>query len=154
MAGTFDPFTHGHAHVVQRAQRLFGTVLVAVHSSSRAVFSLDERCAMARESLAPMPNITVLPFTGMLSEFLQQHGVNILVRGVRSLGDWQYEQTMAQFNADLAPHIDTVFVATAPQLAHVSASAVRSLAQLQHNCASYVAASVAQRLQVRYAQQN
>jgi pantetheine-phosphate adenylyltransferase len=154
VAGTFDPFTHGHYHVVERAQKLFGNVLVAVHQSPRAVFNTTERCAMATEALAALPHIQVQPFDGLLSNFLQQQHINVLVRGVRNVNDWQYEQTMAQFNAELATDIETIFIAATPNLAHISASAVRLLAQCGHNCAAYVAPSVAQRLQVRYAQQS
>ena len=95
--GTFDPVTLGHEDLVRRASRLFDEVLVAVADSrtKRPFFTLDERVAMAREVLAPYPNVKVVGFDGLLMDFLSRHDARIILRGLRAVSDFEYEFQMA-----------------------------------------------------------
>ena len=96
--GTFDPLTLGHEDLVRRASHLFDEVLVAVADSrtKRPFFTLDERVALAREVLAPYPNVRVEGFDGLLMDFLRRHDARIILRGLRAVSDFEYEFQMAQ----------------------------------------------------------
>jgi len=91
--GTFDPITLGHEDIVRRSASLFGTVIVAVAVAhhKKTLFSLDERLAMAREALADCPNVQVASFDGLVRDFVLQQGAKVMVRGVRSMTDFDYE---------------------------------------------------------------
>jgi pantetheine-phosphate adenylyltransferase len=90
--GTFDPITNGHEDLIQRASRLFDEVVVGVaqSQSKRPFFSLDERVALARDVLAPYSNVTVLGFSGLLSEFVKEQAASVILRGLRAVSDFEY----------------------------------------------------------------
>src|SRR3954465_12061181 len=91
--GTFDPITNGHEDLIQRASRLFDELVVGVaHSQAkRPFFSLDERVSTAREVLAPYGNVSVMGFSGLLTEFLREQGATVILRGLRAVSDFEYE---------------------------------------------------------------
>ena len=91
--GTFDPITNGHEDLIQRASRLFDHVVVGVaHSQSkRPFFSLEERASLAREVLAPYKNVSVLAFSGLLSQFVKEQDASVILRGLRAVSDFEYE---------------------------------------------------------------
>jgi pantetheine-phosphate adenylyltransferase len=109
--GTFDPLTKGHEDLVARAAKLFGEVIVAVaHSQAkRPFFTLEERVGLARDVLAPYPNVKVMGFSGLLSNFLTQHNANVILRGLRAVSDFEYEFQMAGMNRKLNPGVETMF---------------------------------------------
>ena len=112
--GTFDPITLGHEDIVRRSASLFGTVIVAVAVAhhKKTLFSLDERLAMAREALADCPNVQVASFDGLVRDFVLQQGAKVMVRGVRSMTDFDYEFQLAGMNRHLAPDVETIFINT------------------------------------------
>jgi pantetheine-phosphate adenylyltransferase len=130
-SGTFDPITLGHEDVVQRACHLFDEVILAVatahHKKTR--FTLDERMALARQALGGKP-VKVLPFDGLIVEFCRQQGALAIVRGIRNMTDFDYEQQMAAMNRKLAPEIETVFLAPQAELQCISSTLVREISQL------------------------
>ncbi len=91
--GTFDPFTRGHEDLVRRAAQLFHTVVVGVAASASKTpyFGLEERVEMAREVLAPFPNVTVTSFSTLLMDFVHAHGARVILRGLRAVSDFEYE---------------------------------------------------------------
>lgn len=131
-SGTFDPITLGHYDIIARASRMFPRLLIAVglNLAKNPRFNLDERVALIREVVADLPNVEVHGFSGLIVEFARQHGVTVLVRGVRTVGDLDYEKQMAVMNRDLYPQLDTVLLAPSPEYAHLSSSLVRELASL------------------------
>lgn len=149
--GTFDPITNGHANVIRRAASMFDTLIVAVATSSskKSIFSQDERLELARDVMADMPNVTVMPVTGLIVDFARQHGIGVLVRGVRGVGDYEYERQMAAMNRHLAPEVDTVLLAPAPEFAHISSTLVREIAFLDGHIDGLVPPVVAERLRQR-----
>lgn len=149
--GTFDPITNGHADVIQRAARMFDSLIVAVatNTSKKNIFTPDERLELAQEVMADMPNVSVMPVSGLIVDFAQKHGVNVLVRGVRGVGDYEYERQMAAMNRHLAPDVDTVLLAPAPEFAHISSTLVREIAFLDGRVDGLVPTAVAQRLRQR-----
>lgn len=149
--GTFDPITNGHADVIRRAASMFNDLIVAVASntSKKSIFDHDERLDLAHEVMADTPNVTVMPVSGLIVDFARQHNVGVLVRGVRGVGDYEYERQMAAMNRHLAPEIDTVLLAPSPEFAHISSTLVREIAFFGGHIDGLVPTAVAQRLRQR-----
>jgi len=131
-SGTFDPITLGHNDIIHRASRMFPKLIVAVGSNiaKNPKFTLEERCELIRASVTDLVNVEVVGFNGLVVDFAKEHGVTVLVRGVRNVGDVEYEKQMAVMNRDLYPTLDTVLLAPSPEYAHLSSSLVRELTGL------------------------
>ena len=151
--GTFDPLTLGHVDLLQRACRMFDRVVLAVAAAhhKRTLFSLDERLDMAREVAAPLPQVEVIAFSGLLSEFVLGQGGQAVVRGVRSNSDFEYEFQMAGMNRHLMPGVETVFLSTSDAYQFVTGTFVREIAQLGGDVSKFVSPLVLARLQERLA---
>jgi pantetheine-phosphate adenylyltransferase len=149
--GSFDPITHGHTDLAERAARLFDRVIVAVarHSGKRAVFSLDERVALARAALGNLPNVEVCGFDTLLVDFARAQGARVIVRGLRAVSDFEFEFQLASMNRHLAPDVETLFLTPAEQYAFVSSSLVREVATLGGDISAYVHPQVAGALRER-----
>jgi pantetheine-phosphate adenylyltransferase len=138
--GTFDPITRGHEDLVARAARLFGEVTVGVaHSQAkRPFFSLQERIALAKEVLAPYPNVKVFGFSGLLSEFVKEHRGDVILRGLRAVSDFEYEFQMAGMNRRLNPGVETIFLTPSDKYLFISATIVREIAVLGGDVTEFV----------------
>jgi pantetheine-phosphate adenylyltransferase len=138
--GTFDPITNGHEDLIQRASRLFHHVIVGVaHSQAkRPFFSLDERVGLAREVLAPYRNVTVLGFSGLLSEFVKEQSATVILRGLRAVSDFEYEFQLAGMNRRLAPGVETLFLTPSDKYLFLSATIVREIAVLGGDITAFV----------------
>ncbi len=138
--GTFDPLTKGHEDLVARAAKLFGEVIVAVaHSQAkRPFFTLEERVGMAREILGIHPNVKVMGFAGLLSDFLNIHNANVILRGLRAVSDFEYEFQMAGMNRRLNPGVETMFVTPSDKYMFISATIVREIAVLGGDVSDFV----------------
>ncbi len=147
-SGTFDPLTLGHEDVVRRSAQLFDQVVIAVAVAhhKKTLFSLDERLAMAQAVAGSLPGVKVLPFTGLLRDFVVAQGARAIVRGIRSVTDYDYETQMAGMNRYLAPEVDTVFLNTSAQYQHISSTLVREIATLGGDVSGLVSAPVLQAL--------
>ncbi len=147
-SGTFDPLTLGHEDVVRRAAVLFDQVVIAVARAhhKNTLFTLDERLQLAQDALADCPNVTALPFDGLIVDFVKTQGARVIVRGLRSLTDYDYETQMAGMNRHLAPQVDTVFLHTSADVQHISSTLVREIAQLGGDVSALVSAPVLQAL--------
>lgn len=142
--GTFDPITLGHEDMLRRACALFGTVIVAVAMAhhKKTLFTLDERLQLARDALAEMPNVKVLPFDGLVTEFAIAQGARVMVRGLRSGTDFDYEFQLAGMNRHLRPELDTVFLTPDARWQHISSTLVREIAALGGKVDGLVGATV------------
>ncbi len=131
-SGTFDPITLGHNDIIHRAARMFPKLIVAVGSNvaKNPKFTLDERVALIQESVKDLDNVEVKGFTGLVVDFARDNGVTVLVRGVRTVGDVDYEKQMAVMNRALYQTLDTVMLTPSPEYAHLSSSLVRELTSL------------------------
>jgi pantetheine-phosphate adenylyltransferase len=138
--GTFDPITRGHEDLVRRASTLFDEMIVAVADSrgKRPFFDVDERVAMAKETLAAFPNVRVEGFSGLLMEFLRKHDAKIILRGLRAVSDFEYEFQMAGMNRNLYPDVETLFLTPAEQYMFISATMVREIASLGGDVSPFV----------------
>ena len=130
--GTFDSVTNGHVDLVQRAARLFDKVIVAVAASpsKQPAFTIDERVALAQETLADLDNIQICRFDALLVDFARQHQAQVIIRGLRAVSDFEYEFQLAGMNRHLANDIETLFLTPAEQYAYISSSLVREVASL------------------------
>lgn len=146
--GTFDPFTRGHEDLVRRAARLFDRVVVAVAASPAKgpLFPLAERVAIAEEILAPLPNVEVAGFEGLLMNFLEVRQARVILRGLRAVSDFEYEFQMAGMNRKLFPDVETVFLTPSEEYMFISATMVREIARLGGDVAKFVQPSVLERL--------
>ncbi len=149
--GTFDPITRGHEDLVRRAARIFDEVVVAVaaNASKRPFFSLEERIAMARDSLASVQGVRVTGFDGLLVEFVRREGTHLVLRGLRAVSDFEYEFQLAGMNRSMDPDLETVFMMPGEQYMFVSASMVREIARLGGDVRPFVAPLIAERLATR-----
>jgi pantetheine-phosphate adenylyltransferase len=129
--GSFDPPTNGHIDVIERTARLFERVVVAViaNPSKQPLFSLEERTSMLAGSLKDTANAEVASFDGLLVDFARAKGVDLVVKGLRAVSDFEYELQMAQMNATLSPGLDTLFVTASPAWAFLSSSLVKEVAR-------------------------
>ena len=130
--GSFDPLTVGHVDLVERAAALFDRVVVAilVNSDKSPLFTQAERVAIVREVFAPVKNVDVEAFDGLLVDYADRRGAVALVRGLRSATDTDYELSMSLMNRHLKPSVDTVFLPTAASVAHVSSRLVKEVWRL------------------------
>lgn len=146
--GTFDPITLGHQDLIRRAAGLFDTVIVAVAIAhhKKTMFTLDERLDTVREVMQDHPNVRVEPFTGLVVEFAAQHGARAMLRGVRSVTDFDFENQLAGMNRALAPQVESVFLTPDARYQHISSTLVREIATLGGDVAQFVAPAVHARL--------
>lgn len=150
--GSFDPVTVGHLDIFARTASLYDEVIIAVGSnmSKNALFTPTERVAMIEEACVDWPSVHVTLFSGLLVDFCVEHDVDVIVKGLRSGGDYDYELAMAQMNRKLTG-VDTAFLPTAPDLAYVSSSLVREVASLGGDVTPFVTAGVLDQIAARLA---
>jgi pantetheine-phosphate adenylyltransferase len=153
--GTFDPITLGHQDLIRRSARMFGTVIVAVAAAhhKKTMFTLDERLDAVREVFAPLENVRVESFTGLVRDFAVEHGARAMVRGVRSMTDFDYEAQLAGMNKSLAPDVETIFLTPDSRYQFISSTLVREIATLQGDVKSFVAPVVHTRLMAKLQRQ-
>lgn len=149
--GTFDPITLGHQDLIRRSAILFSRVVVAVAAAhhKKTLFSLEERLDTVREVFADNPAIRVEPFTGLVRDFAVAQGAQVMVRGVRSVTDFDYETQLAGMNRALAPDVDTVFLTPDARYQYISSTLVREIATLKGNVRQFVSPTVLARLQAK-----
>ncbi len=150
--GTFDPITLGHIDLVQRASRLFERVIVAVAANpgKRPMFKLDERVRLASESLAHLDNVSVVGFGGLTVSYAQDNGVDVILRGLRAVSDFEYEFQLAGMNRHLADKVETMFLTPSEKYTYVSSTLVREIAAYQGDITSFVPDNVEAELRRRF----
>jgi pantetheine-phosphate adenylyltransferase len=151
--GTFDPMTLGHADLMRRAASLHDRLVLAVAAGhhKRTMFTIAERIEMAQEIAAPLGNVEVQAFRGLLRDFVVGLGAKVVVRGLRAVSDFEYEFQMAGMNRQLMPEVETVFMTPSDQFQFVSGTFVREIATLGGDVSKFVAPSVLARLKGRVA---
>lgn len=138
--GSFDPITVGHMDVIRRAAALFDRVIVAVlHNPAKSgAFPVEERLEMIRRACADLPQVCAEAYPGLLAEFVRLRGACCVVRGLRSAAEFDSESTMAHINGLLNTDMETLFLASRPEHAHISSSVVRELATFGGDFSSMV----------------
>jgi pantetheine-phosphate adenylyltransferase len=149
--GTFDPIHNGHTDIMGRAVKLVDRLVigVAINAGKGPLFSLEERVAIAEEAVAPLRNgaeIVVMPYEGLLMHFAREVGAGILVRGLRALGDFEYEFQMTAMNRQLDREIETVFLMADPHHQAIASKLVKEIAELGGDVSRFVSPHVRTRL--------
>ena len=138
--GSFDPITIGHMDIIRRAAVLFDKVIVAVlhNPAKKGAFPIEERLNMIRKACATIPNVEVDTFGGLLADYVKQTRAQAVVRGLRGVSDFESECQMAQVNQQVLPGMETLFMMTRPEHAHISSSVVRELASFGGDVQAYI----------------
>ena len=131
--GSFDPVTNGHIDLLTRASRLAERVVVAVavNTSKKPLFSLQERCALLEEATLNIPGIEIIPFSGLLADFAVEQQADALVRGIRGATDADYELQLAQVSQALNPLLETILLVASPNTGFISSTVVKEV--FKHN---------------------
>jgi pantetheine-phosphate adenylyltransferase len=148
--GSFDPVTRGHLDIIGRAADLYDEVVVAVglNPSKKRMFTFEERTEMLREATAKWDNVTVDSFDGLIVDFCKSRGIQVIVKGLRAVSDFDYELQMAQMNLGLQG-VETMFMTTNPQYSFLSSSLVKEVATYGGDVSRLVPDAVHTRLLAR-----
>ena len=151
--GSFDPITHGHLDVIQRAARLFDEVIVAVafNDQKRGLFPVEERVALIRDSCAGHVNVRIASFNGLLVNFAREMEASAVVRVLRAISDFEFEFQMALMNRKLEPQLETIFMMPAEKYTYLSSRIVKEIARLGGDVSAFVPAVVATALREKIA---
>lgn len=149
--GTFDPITNGHVDLARRAAKLFDKVVVAVAASPHKVpmFTLEERISLARQALGDTPNVTVDGYQGLTVEYVRDHGLKVIIRGLRAVSDFEYEFALAAMNRHLRTEVETIFLTPAEEYTFISSTFVREISALGGDISPFVPAVVVEALKTK-----
>ncbi|MFB0995338.1 MAG: pantetheine-phosphate adenylyltransferase [Porticoccaceae bacterium] len=146
--GTFDPITNGHIDLIERASKLFDKLIIGIASSQKKspLFDIDERIALATESLQHLPNVEIKGFDYLLVNFVKDCGGVAVMRGLRAVSDFEYEFQLANMNRALNPNIESIFLTPAEKFSYISSSLVREISSLGGDVTKFVPTNVADAL--------
>ena len=150
--GSFDPLTNGHLSLVQRGLEVFERVIVSIAynpNKETALFSVDDRKQLIKEA-CPDPRVEVDAFEGLLVDYARRRKVNVILRGLRAVSDFEYEFQMANMNRKLAPDIDTVFMMTGEDYFYISSRIVREVAAFGGDVDGLVPPNVLAKLKAKF----
>ena len=149
--GSFDPLTNGHLDLITRGSRLFGGIVVAVlaNADKQPLFSLEERLALIRELTAGIAKVEVDSFSGLLVDYVARKGANVVLRGLRSLADYEIEREMDAINRRLLPGLETVCLMAAEPYVYISSRRVKEIAALGGDVSAFVPGLVSDRLRAK-----
>lgn len=150
--GSFDPVTYGHLDIILRSAKQFDRLIVAVlnNTAKNPLFSVEERKELLRESTKEIPNVEVDSFRDLLVRFMHSKQANVIIRGIRSVTDFEYELQLASTNHLLDRDIDTMFMMTNPKYSYLSSSIVKEIAQFKGEVKELVPPMVEIRLKEKY----
>ena len=149
--GTFDPITNGHVDLIHRASRLFDELIIAVAASKRkgAFFTLNERTKLVRESIDGLKNVRVVSFKGLLADEFASHEVDVVIRGLRAVSDFEFELMMALMNRKLNKRFETAFLMPSEQYVYLHSSLVREVFALGGDVTHFVPPPVLRALKTK-----
>jgi pantetheine-phosphate adenylyltransferase len=149
--GVFDPIHLGHLDVIQRGSRLFDRLVVGVgiNPDKTPFFSVEERVEQLQRVVKPYRNVEVYPFKGLAVNFVREVGARVMLRGLRTLSDMEYEFSMSLTNQSLDPELETVFLLAKDQYSHVSSTLIRQIAAFQGELDKFVPPEIKEALKAR-----
>ena len=149
--GTFDPITLGHEDLVRRACRLFDKVVIAIAANPRKepLFTLDERVALAEGALGDFDNVEVTGYEGLTVDFARKHDLQVILRGLRAISDFEYEFQLANMNRHLTDEVETAFLTPTEKYTYISSSLVREIAGMGGDISEFVSPQVNKALMER-----
>jgi pantetheine-phosphate adenylyltransferase len=138
--GTFDPFTRGHEDIARRAAGIFDRIVIAIaaNPSKAPTFDLQQRVELVRGVLADVPNVEVISYSGLTVDIAREHGLQVIVRGLRAVSDFEFEFQLANMGRHLEPEIETVFMVPKEQFTFISSTLVREIALLGGDISHFV----------------
>src|SRR5262249_26479491 len=138
--GVFDPIHFGHLDVIQRGSRIFDRLVVGVgiNPDKASFFSVEERVKLVQNVVSGFPNVEVRPFTDLAVRFVRSVGARIMLRGLRTLSDMEYEFSMSLTNLAMDPEIETVFLMASELYSHISSTLIRQIAALRGEISKFV----------------
>lgn len=147
--GSFDPVTYGHLDVIERSSKLVDELIVGVlnNKAKSPLFSAEERVRMLNEVTKDMPNVTVVPFEGLLVDFARKMDAGLVIRGLRAITDFEYELQMAQTNHKMEPDVETVFLTTSLDYSYLSSTTVKEVAAFGGDISQFVPETIERRIQ-------
>jgi len=150
--GTFDPVTNGHLDIIKRGLQIFQSLTVAVARSSKKspLFDIDERVKMMEAATSSYKNVSVEPFTGLLTDYMREHGGKAIIRGLRAISDFEYEFQMAMMNRKLNDEVDTVFLMPSEEYFFLTSTLVKEVAGYGGDIKSLVPKQVLGHLQRKF----
>ncbi|HIT84829.1 MAG TPA: pantetheine-phosphate adenylyltransferase [Candidatus Ornithomonoglobus intestinigallinarum] len=150
--GSFDPITNGHLDIIRRASRIYDKVIVGVlcNGGKNPVFTPEERVCMIRSVTSDIQNVEVDSFTGLLVEFVKAKNAAVIIKGLRTVADFEYEFQMALLNKALNPEYETMFMMTDTKYSYISSSMVKELAGFKGDLTGLVPASIINKIQEKY----
>ena len=150
--GTFDPITLGHIDIIERALNLFDEVTIAIAASETKVtiFSLEERIEQIESVFKDNKKVSVIGFSGLVVDLAKKEGVNILIRGLRAVSDFEYEFQLAGMNRQLNKNVETVFLMSDPENQVISSKFVKEIAKLNGNVDNFVTKSTKKAIKDKY----
>ena len=151
--GSFDPVTFGHLDVIKRAAKIFDELTVSVLNNNlkTPLFSVEERVNILKEATKDMPNVKVESFSGLLIDYARKKNINVAIRGLRAITDFEYELQIAQTNRKLSNgELDTMFLTTSLEYAYLSSSSVKEIASFNGDISQCVPEFVAKLIYEKY----
>jgi len=149
--GSFDPVTNGHLDLIERGEKMFDLLIVAVlrNAEKQPLFSVAERVDMLREVTKQWTGVEIDVFDGLLVDYARKRGAGVILRGIRAVSDYEYELQMALMNRKLEPRLETVFMLPGLTYSYLSSKLVREIAQLGASLKGRVPEVVEQRLRAK-----
>ena len=149
--GTFDPITNGHVDLIRRSSRIFERVVVAIaaNPSKAPLFSLEDRVNLARTVLDDLQNVEVMGYTGLTVELARDSGLEVMIRGLRAVSDFEFEFQLATMSRQLNDDVETVFLTPTEQFSFISSSMVREIALLGGDVSKFVPPVVREALEAK-----
>lgn len=150
--GSFDPITNGHLDIIERASRVYDKVVVGVlnNSSKKPVFTVEERIDLIKTVTSHIPNVEVDSFKGLLVDFAKSKQATVIVKGLRTVSDFEYEFQMALLNKTLNPEYETMFLMTDTKYSYISSSMVKELAGFHGDLTGLVPSEIASKIKQKY----
>lgn len=150
--GSFDPITNGHLDIIKRASRLYDKVIVGVlnNTSKNPKFSAEERREMINTVTKDIPNVSCDVFSGLLVDFAKQNQANVIIKGLRTVADFEYEFQMALLNKALNPEYETVFMMTDSKYSYISSSMVKEVAKYHGELEGFVPPSIKEEIKKKF----
>ena len=150
--GSFDPVTHGHIDIIRRGSKLVDELIVGVlrNNAKMPLFSVEERVRMLEEVTGDLPNVRIVPFEGLLVDFVKEMEAHVVIRGLRAITDFEYELQMAHTNCKLAADVEYIFLPTNLQYSYLSSSMVKEVATFGGDISQFVPEVVVDRIKERY----
>lgn len=154
--GTFDPITNGHLDIVKRGLKIFDELIVAVAENPRkdTLFNVEERVELVRESLGDFPSVKVESFGNLLIDYLREKNINVAVRGLRVMSDFEHEFQMALINRKLDPEIETIFMMTGEDYSYISSRFLKEIFRLGGKVDCFVPSPVIKKLKEKMGVEN